>query len=125
MIGVLGARLGLPVLDPIASLIICLLILKVAFDVAAEALRDMVDRSCSEETITDITNVVQAVPGVVRIDLLKTRLFASKIYIDIEIAVDAELQLRDAHAIAETVHDQVENAFVNCKHCMVHVNPDE
>ena len=59
----------------------------------------------------------------VRVDDLKTRLFGSRTYVDAEIAVDGALPLRDAHAIAERVHHELEHDFPDVKHCTVHVNP--
>ena len=56
-------------------------------------------------------------------DLLRTREFGSRLYIELEIAVDASQSLDAAHAIAEQVHDDVERAFPKVKHIMVHVNP--
>ena len=52
-------------------------------------------------------------------------MFGNKAYIDLEIAVDGNMILKDAHAIAEKVHDKIEYDFKECKHCMVHVNPYE
>ena len=63
--------------------------------------------------------------GVCEIDLLRTRIFGEKVYVDVEISVDADLSLREAHAIAERVHDGLEHNFSNIKHVMVHVNPYE
>ena len=57
------------------------------------------------------------------VDLLRTRTFGNKIYVDIEIRVDGNLTLWEAHAIAESVHDLVETEFSKVKHIMVHVNP--
>ena len=57
------------------------------------------------------------------IDLLHTRLFGNRIYIDIEIEADGKLSLRESHAIAENVHDNLEEAYPKIKHIMVHVNP--
>lgn len=62
-------------------------------------------------------------PGVRRVDLLRTRLFGSKMYVDIEIAAAGEISLNDAHDIAENVHHTIEDKFKDVKHCMVHVNP--
>lgn len=121
--GILGARLGYPILDPIASVVICLFIAKAAVDIFQDAINKMVDRSCDEKTENEIRQVVAKVPGVERVDRIKTRLFGSKIYVDIEIAVDGEMLLKDAHAIAEEAHRQVERSFADVKHCMVHVNP--
>lgn len=122
-VGILGARLGCPILDPIASVVICLFIAKAAIDIFQDAINKMVDRSCDEKTEAEICQEVAKVPGVERVDRIKTRLFGSKIYVDIEIAVDGEMLLKDAHAIAEEAHRQVERSFADVKHCMVHVNP--
>ena len=61
--------------------------------------------------------------GVIGVDLLNTRLFGNKIYVDIEIAVDGDLTLREGHAIAERIHSTIEQSFPKVKHIMVHVNP--
>jgi divalent metal cation (Fe/Co/Zn/Cd) transporter len=61
--------------------------------------------------------------GVIRIDELKTRRHANKLYVDIEISVDQNLSVSQAHKIAEDVHDNIEKKFKKVKHCMVHVNP--
>ena len=57
------------------------------------------------------------------IDVLHSRMFGNKAYIDLEIEVDGDKTLREAHAVAERVHNRVENAFPNIKHIMIHVNP--
>ncbi|MEI3111619.1 MAG: cation transporter dimerization domain-containing protein [Oscillospiraceae bacterium] len=58
-----------------------------------------------------------------RLDLLRTRQFGNRLYVDVEIAADGNQTLFAAHAIAERVHDQIEAQFPAVKHCMVHVNP--
>ena len=121
--GILGAKLGYPILDPVASVVICLFILKAAWDIYRDAVRKLVDRSCDPDTEEQIRQVILAQEGVLGLDELKTRLFGSRIYVDIAIACDGDLSLTDAHAIAERVHRQVEDQFPDVKHCMIHVNP--
>ncbi len=123
LVGIGLARLGYPAADAVASLLICVMILKAAFDIYRDSLDKMVDHAADEETVAEIRTVAESVPGVVRIDDLKTRLFGSRLYVDIEIAADSTLMLSEAHAIAEAVHAAVENSFDTVKHCMVHVNP--
>ena len=60
---------------------------------------------------------------VLSIDLLQTRIFGNKIYVDIEIVAKGDKTLREAHEIAESVHDSIEKNFPKVKHIMVHVNP--
>lgn len=121
--GILLAKLGLPFMDPVASLIICLFILKVAFDITKDAIDRMLDTSSSKETEQRLRNFIEAQPGVEHIDLLHTRQFGNKIYIDLEIAAKSDISLIRAHEIAENVHKNVEQEFANVKHVMIHVNP--
>ena len=121
--GVLGARLGVPILDPIASIVICLFIFKVAYGIFRESIDRLVDRACDADTVAAMRATMLRTPGVVRVDDLKTRLFGSRTYVDAEIAVDGALPLRDAHVIAEAVHHELERDYPDVKHCTVHVNP--
>ena len=123
--GILFARIGYPIMDAVAGVIISLCILKVSYDIFKDGLDKMVDHSCDSETEQKIRDAALNVQGVQGIDDLKTRLFGDKIYVDVEILLDRNLTLGNAHMIAENVHDIIENDFTNCKHCMVHVNPTE
>lgn len=123
LVGIAFAMAGYPILDSVASVVICLFIVKAAVDIFRDAVDKMVDRSCDQQTLEAMTGLIQAQPGVVRLDLLQTRLFGARIYVDAEIAVDGGLSLCQAHAIAEQVHEAMEADFPMVKHCMVHVNP--
>ncbi|MCQ2437451.1 MAG: cation diffusion facilitator family transporter, partial [Clostridia bacterium] len=123
LIGIAGAKLGFPILDPIASLVICLFIFKAAIDVFKEAVGKMIDKACDAQTEEAIREAVLSVPEVMAIDNLKTRLFGPRMYVDVEIAVDGNKPLIEAHRIAEKVHDRIEARFPEVKHCMVHENP--
>ena len=123
LIGIGGAALGFPILEPIASIVICLFIFKVAFDVFKDAVDRMVDHSCDEETEAKIKACAEEIEGVEQIDLLRTRVFGNKIYVDIEISADSTLPLSEAHQISDDVHNCVEQEFPQVKHIMVHVNP--
>ena len=123
LIGIGGARLGFPVLDPIASVIICVFIVKAAYDIFKDAIDKMVDKSCDEETEEKMRRLIEEQQGVLKVDVLRTRLFGAKMYVDIEIAADGDITLREGHEIAQVVHDKVEEEFPLVKHCMVHVNP--
>ena len=124
-IGIGMAKLGLPFMDPVASIIICLLILKVAFDISRDAVYKMLDTSCDNAFEQRLRTFIGNQDGVGRIDLLRTRQFGNRIYVDLEIAVKPDISLRDAHGIAERVHSAVEQEFPNVKHVMIHVNPEE
>lgn len=122
-VGIFGARMGFPMLDPLASVVICLFVVKAAVDIFRDAISKMTDKSCDQETVNEMHDCIMNIQGVEGIDLLKTRSFGSKYYVDIEIKADGDKKLWEAHAIAENVHHAIEQQFPLVKHCMVHVNP--
>lgn len=123
LIGIGGSMLGFHVLDPLASVIICVCILKVAVDIIKDSVRKMLDTSCGENYDNTLKNYIAAQDGVKSVDSLHSRMFGNKVYIDLEISVDRDLPLHEAHDIADRVHDNVEKNFSNIKHIMIHVNP--
>lgn len=123
LIGIVGARLKYPILDPIASLVICIFIIKVSIDIYKNSINQLVDHCADEKTINMITEQIKSIKEVERIDELKTRLHGSKLYVDVEIALDYSLSLKESHSIAEKVHDKIEASNNNIIHCMIHVNP--
>lgn len=125
LIGIAGALLGFPVMDAIACVIICLFILKVAFDILKDAISKMLDTSCGMEWDSEMTAFILSLPGVEKVDLLQSRKFGDKIYLDVEISVDGSLPLREAHEIADSVHDTVEAKHPEIKHIMIHENPSQ
>ncbi len=124
-LGILGARLGFPVMDPIAGVVICVFIIKASYDIFKDAIDKMVDKSCDDSMVAQLRNTVLTQQGVIRVDDLTTREFGNRIYVDVEIAADGRKTLQETHATAEEVHNQIEEKFPNVKHIMVHVNPDK
>ena len=123
LIGIAGARMGFPVLDPAASVVICVFILKAAYDIFKDAIDKMVDKSCEVQVEQEMRSCILEQDGVQGIDLLHTRVFGNKIYVDVEILVNGQWRLYEAHGVAERVHDELERRFPKVKHIMVHVNP--
>lgn len=123
LIGILLSRMGYKFCDPLASILIALLICKVAIEIFFEATNKLVDKSCDTEQINEIKEFVLKQNGVLGIDDIKTRIFGNKIYVDIEISCDGKKSLNETHMIAEKVHDKVEKKYSDIKHIMVHVNP--
>lgn len=123
LIGIGGAMLGFPIMDSVASLVIFIFIAKAAYDIFKDAMDKMVDHSCDEDTEKEIYDSVMSHSEVLGIDLLQTRIFGNKIYVDVEIQVNASYTLQEAHQIAEELHENIEQNFSKVKHVMVHVNP--
>ena len=123
LVGIGGAMMGFSVMDSIASIVIFVFIAKAAYDIFKDAMDKMVDHSCDDETEKEMRDFVLAQKEVLSVDLLHTRIFGNKIYVDVEIGVNGSYTLRQAHEIAEEVHEGIEKNFPKVKHVMVHVNP--
>lgn len=123
LIGIAGSRMGFPIMDAIASLVIFVFIAKAAFDIFKDAMDKMVDHSCDENTEKAIYDCVISHEDVLGIDLLQSRIFGNKIYVDLEIELDASYTLEKAHRIAEDIHEDIEKTFPKVKHVMIHANP--
>lgn len=123
MAAVVGSHLGLPVLDPLAGVIICFTIIKNAYDVFKEAVDQLVDHSCDEDTMRKMRQCIEAQAGVAHLDRLQTRIFGSRVFVDVEVSADDNLTLLESHRIAENIHRAIEDGFPAVKHCMVHINP--
>jgi cation diffusion facilitator family transporter len=122
-IGILGAIIGFPFLDPLASVVICLFILKTAVEIFIDAVGKMTDKACSDDMIDEMRALILEQEGVIGVDQIKTRIFGDKVYADLEISVNCDVNIRAAHDTAHLVHDVVEYKYPKIKHCMVHVNP--
>jgi len=123
VIAIIGLKFGLPILDPIISIIICLFVLRTGITIFVKAISKMTDEAMDDSSIEKIRVIVLNDEGVRGIDSLKTRKFGDRNYVELEIEVDCNLTIYDAHEIAERVHDKIEQDVEYVKHCVVHVNP--
>lgn len=122
-VGILGAMLGVYVLEGVATVLIALLIVKVSYDIVKVVIRQLTDHAAPEELVSKIYKTINDDEDVKNIDLLKTRISGSIIYVEAEIAVDRTLNIVEAHDIAQRVHDKIESSFEEVRHIVIHVNP--
>lgn len=123
LIGVGFSRIGYPIFDPIVSISICILIIKVAFDISKTSISQLTDTAAPLEVENEIINIINKFNEVYAIDMIKTRLFGNKIYVDIELQIDKNMTLEKSHKIIQNIHDEIEKKNRLIKHCMIHTNP--
>lgn len=110
--------------DAIAALVISVFIVVVAWKILKESIDEITDKAVDINTLEKAKNIIRNVTGVKRIDSIKSRRHGIKMYFDVEISVDDNLSIVEAHNIAEEVHLNIENEIEDTKHCTVHVNPE-
>jgi len=123
LIGIGGAMLGVPILDPIASMVIALFILKVALDIAREAVNQLTDKAADEETHQRMVEIIESVEGVAHVDSLLTRRYVNQLCLDVRISVSGKLTIEEGHSISHAVEEAIFQKYANIKSCIVHVNP--
>jgi cation diffusion facilitator family transporter len=116
--------IGTNLAESIAILVVSLLIVKVAVQIAIPAINNLIDKAADEKICEQIKQIAMETPGVKSIDKLQTRMFGAGIYVDIEVCVEGNLTVIESHDIAKNVHDILEaHDELNIKHCNVHIHP--
>lgn len=112
-------------LDPIAALIVAVLILHAAYDLTKQSARDLLDWSLppeEEQWIRDYLDSLQ--PDVCGFHRLRTRKSGSRRFMDVHLLVDPDLTVRKAHDIAEKVEHHIEAHLPHCS-VVIHTEPSE
>lgn len=122
-IAILGSMLGFKFCDPLGSVIICVLIFKVALEILKESVDQITDKAAPTLLSESISNSILENEKVLSIVDIKTRAHASKLYVDVAITVDKDISVYEGHEIAEQIHDYIENKFEDVLHMNVHVEP--
>ena len=123
LIGILGAMMGFPILDPVVSIIICGVIVKVAYDILRTSIAQIIDTKAPDEVEDSIRKIINSFDEVKVIDLLRTRQFGNKIYVDIEVQINKNSSFEEVHDVIHKLHDAIELSNSSIKHCMIHANP--
>ena len=106
-LGIVGNLMGYPLLDPVAALIVGLMVTKMGWEFGWDALNDLMDRSASEEQIRRIHDILAGTPGVHGVHDLRTRKMGDMIMVDAHLEVDGDLSVREGHDIATSARDRV------------------
>jgi cation diffusion facilitator family transporter len=120
--GIVGNLAGFTLLDPVAALIVGLMVTKMGWSFSWDALHDLMDRAISEEQESQIRQILQTTPGVHGIHDLRTRKVGDMILVDVHLEVDGDLNVRAGHDIAVAARQRVLDAMP-VLNVMTHVDP--
>lgn len=119
LIGTVGAKAGFPILDSIASICICLLIIRAAFKILSESARKMIDRSCDEETQNKIISAIKSCDGVLGLHSLRTRLFGNKIYAEAYVFINPDTSVSNATRLSTDLSEKVKKELSQIKDILI------
>jgi cation diffusion facilitator family transporter len=121
-VGIIGNLCGYRLLDPLAALIVGLMVGKMGAGFAWQALNDLMDRAASEEDIERLQQCLLTTPGVQGVHDLRTRMMGDLIVVDAHLEVDGKLNVREGHDIAVAAQQRVRLALP-VLHVMIHIDP--
>lgn len=122
-IGIGGAMLGLKILDPIASIIVAIVVVKVGIDILKSACDELMDSSISKQDISKIKSLVDSNEKIYGIKDFKSRKYGSVAYIDMSIFIDKSKTLEEAHDIADNLEHTIISGLNYVKEINIHTEP--
>lgn len=122
--GIAGARMGFPILDPAAAVVVAALIAKMASDILRGAIREITDATLQREMLEDLSAGIGRLPGVVNLHELRARRMGSRILVDLHVEVDGSTTVSDGHQVAERVRQFVFEANPEISEVLVHIDPE-
>ena len=125
LIGIGGAMAGYPIMDPIAAIIVSVMIAKVGYDIAFQGLSDLMDTALSEDETHRIEMTINDLPGVIQTHNLRTRQIGGELLMDVHILVDHQASVTEGHQIAESVRRKLIRTMDNVQDVLVHVDTED
>jgi cation diffusion facilitator family transporter len=111
------------VLDPIASIVVGAILVKVAFDLLRNSMNELTECSLPEDTEKEIIDIVKNSPGVSEPHNLRTRRIGNRIAIELHIRMNGDISLREAHDRATEIELSMKKRFGNSTHVSLHMEP--
>jgi cation diffusion facilitator family transporter len=117
----IGAREGLPILDPIAALIVAGFIGHAGFQIAQATTRILSDRIVIAES--DLEEVVMSVPGVMGCHQIRTRGTSDHVFLDLHVWLPSQMPLTEAHSLSHVVKDRLMARYPQIADAIIHIEP--
>ena len=121
IVALIGARAGLPILDPLAALLVAGFIAHAGYQVAQATTRILSDRIVMDES--DVERVVNAVPGVLGCHQIRSRGSADHVFLDLHVWLPSSMSLFDAHALSHVVKDRLIARYPQIADAIIHIEP--
>lgn len=132
LLGLTGSTLGalfgiswLQYLEPLAGILVAVLIIKTALGIMVNALHNLMDAAPAKDIMTRIADLTQEVPGVNGVSWIRGRVVGTKIHIDMAVLVSAQKSVQQGHDIARSVKHALQTNLAHIGEVLVHVNPHQ
>jgi cation diffusion facilitator family transporter len=111
------------VLDPLASIVVGLMLVKVAWELLKTSIGELTERSLPAETEQEIKQVIQSFADVREPHNLRTRRIGNRIAIEAHVRMDGQLPLCQVHERATAIEHKLKERFGGKTHVTIHMEP--
>ena len=125
LIGIGGAALGYHAMDPLAAVIVGLMIVHMGGKITWDAAQNLMDSGLSRAELAELHRIIETVPNVLHHHDVKTRRAGRDVFIDCHIQVLPRISVSEAHNIAETVRHDLRHRAPNVTDAMVHIDAED
>jgi cation diffusion facilitator family transporter len=109
--------------DPAAGIIVSILVLKLAWHMAQEAIDILMEKTVSEEKLSEYKSLVTSIPQVKRIDRIRAREHGHYILVDVRVSIPGELSIQQGHDISRSIKKAIMERHREVDEVLIHLNP--
>jgi cation diffusion facilitator family transporter len=124
LVGVAGSIYGIAYLDIVAAVIVAMMIAKIGWDLIYDGINELVDKGLNSEELDRIKSLIEIVPGVTQMHMLRTRQMGSKALVDVHIQVTPFVSVSEGHRISDEVSSRLVNEIEVVSQVLVHIDPE-
>ena len=125
LLGIAGAQLGIPLMDPIAGMLVAGLIIKTGIDIGYESIRELTDETVEEDVISELGKIMSGIEGVDHYHEMRARRMGPHLLVDLHIQVDSMMSISAAHQVAERVRLEILEKLPAVNEVLVHVDAED
>ncbi|MFW5648311.1 MAG: cation diffusion facilitator family transporter [Candidatus Alkaliphilus sp. MAG34] len=122
-IGILGAKYKIYILDSLAGLAVSIIVIRVGIKIFMDCFQQLIDISICTDEMDNVKKVIISKTDTKNISDMRTRRHGTKVFVDISICVDPDINVQEGHEIAREVENIIKEEIENVKDVIVHVNP--
>ncbi len=123
LIGVFFARMGFPIFDPIMTIVVAGIIIKVGWDIVASSIDELMDSQTDPETIHQIRELAISTQGVFSVRNLKVHRYGAEHHVDCTITVSPSIDVTEGHDLSHLVEERIRRGFPSVTHVDIHIEP--
>lgn len=125
LIGIGGALAGYPIMDPLAGIVVALMIAKAGVGIMREGVSDLMDRAIEDDELESIIEAAKEIPGVLNLHDVRSRRAGGEVLIDLHALVDPECSVTEGHHIGENLRKRLITRFDDVEDILVHIDTEE